>query len=288
MSTADYILSIRTAAALFGDDSKATYRRLVKEWHPDTCKDPKATAVFVHINALFHQGTIKEEVKLAGATLVFRDARALLRADGRCARIEALLADLRRAAPDLDRRLPTVKRSKTTAVLFTLPPGCVSIARVMQAYPDGIPPEHVAWMASRLFELVMELSTVGYTCCGIVPEALAVMVVEHGVLVLDWRFAQAVNAKVDALPRVLLPFAPAHQKAAPVLDLACVHRTALVLLGDPSGAGTALLRRDPPLPRKLLDWFRSAPGADPVEHYKEYRQLLTAVFGPPKYHTLKL
>ena len=288
--TAEQILSTRDPVVLFGTDQKKGFRKLALQWHPDRCSDPRADEVFRHITKVHAPpAPVRRLLKLAGGTLRFEEGeRALLRSDGLCGSVGPLLTTMSEAVPDLERRLPKVLRAKDNATIFKLPRGAVSMAKVMESYPDGLPPVHVAWIASRLYELVMEISHAGFCCCGLAPEALAVIVKPHGVLTLDWRFSCKAGEKMTAVPRLLVPLLPHDRIASPKFDLASIHRIALVLLGDPSGLGTILLRKDPPPPRKFLDWFRSAPVLEPVDHYRTYRQLLETVFGPPKYHKLVL
>lgn len=55
---AEEILSITKCGDLFpyGEDMvKTKYKELVKEWHPDTNANPKASDVFIKINELYNQ-----------------------------------------------------------------------------------------------------------------------------------------------------------------------------------------------------------------------------------------
>ena len=55
--TAEQILSISKCGDLFSnniDATKTKYKELVKEWHPDSNKNPKAQEVFQKITELYN------------------------------------------------------------------------------------------------------------------------------------------------------------------------------------------------------------------------------------------
>ena len=118
------------------------------------------------------------------------------------------------------------------------------------------------------------------------------LVKEHGVIALDYRFFVTTGTKMQQIPARLLPFVPPDKKACAEIDIQSASRIALILLGDPSGIGNVLLIRAKQHPELLnidfLNWFRAPPGSEPITYYKEYRRMLEKCFGKPKYHTLEL
>ena len=215
--SADQVLSCTDPKKLFGDDIIAGFRSLAQEWHPDKSKDPRAQEVLQHLLELREAGkrglklggAKEEKVAVAGGTLLFgMDEIVLSSPSGGCATARACLSFLEKASPDLSRRVPKVIDTSTDDGVLRMQrlPDTVSMAHVMQKHPGGLPQYHVAWMTSRLFELVMETSKIGGCIVGgLTPESLLVMVGEHGVIPVDWRFTLSLRSTVRKLPGPLVP-----------------------------------------------------------------------------------
>lgn len=296
--TATEILAAHDPRALFGDDVAAGYRRLAKEWHPDRNSAAEARKVFEHLTHLrdLATGAAFTKVAIPGGALLYRTDRIDLVSDAADAvPTAAVLKALAAASSDLSRRIPGVQSDPIDFATLTLirpPTRTVSMQTVREAYPTGLPAEHVAWVVSRLYEvLVRSHLDAKVACCGVTPESCLVMVKEHGVIPLDWRFATPVGMRLSRVPRPLVNLVPADKRASFAFDVACVNQTAIILLGDPSGIGNVLLRRDkslPEIPKPFLDWFRSASVTDPLDHYKAYRKMLESTYGKPSYHELNV
>jgi hypothetical protein len=300
--TAGEILRLTDPKVLFGANIDLDFRALARTWHPDTCKDPKALDVFQHLGKLreaAHRGLqldtpVVDRIDIPGGTLTFEKDKIVLQSpSGLCLNATRSLAWLRKASPDMLRRVPEVLSETDTRLELRALPDSISLAALLKKYPKGVHQRHVAWIVSRLFELVMESTKLGkVVCCGLVPESLLLLITDHGVVPLDWRFSIAVGSKLTQVPGALTGLVPKDKKATADLDLRSIHRLALILLGDPSGIGNVLLlkaRREPTeLSETFLNWFRAAPNPDPVVHYTNYRQMLEKVWGKPKYFKLEL
>lgn len=302
--TAEHILAVTDPKLLWGEDSTTRFRELAKEWHPDMCKDPNATKVMDHLMRLREaakrglklEGAKEETVIIPGGTVHFSlDAITLCSKVPTFEQAKLWIDNLRKLSPDLARRIPEPLLLSPEGTVLTLkrPPDTVSMTTVMHKYPEGVPQRHVAWIVSRLLELVMETHKIGRCVCGgLLPESMAVIVDSHGVIPLDWRFTIGNDSKLSRLPEALLSHVPKDKKARVIIDLAAVNRMAMVLLGDSSGSGNVLLLRAKKDPENMapgfLDWFRGPVSDDPVKHYENYRAMLMEVFGKPKYYKLEL
>lgn len=289
------ILAAKTGT-LFGANIAEGYRALARQWHPDLNKDPKATEVFAHLAKLkrFALEGHPEHFDIPNGKLTWTDTEIKLvsnSADG--LNTGAIMSGLRMSGEALEKRLLPVLHADATTVRLQRPPGFVPMSRLLTHFNGNVPQFHVAWIASRLYELAGHLHQSGGGCCaGILPETLGVLVKEHGVLALDYRFFAVRGTPMQQIPASLLSFVPKDKRACAEIDLRSASRVALILLGDPSGIGNALLMRAKQHPELLnidfLNWFRTPPGAEPISYYKEYRRMLEKCFGKPKYHNLEL
>lgn len=300
--TAGEILKLTDPKVLFSGDIDDAFRALARTWHPDTCRDVQALEVFKHLGKLRDAARkgirldtpVVSTVDVPGGVLFFEEKELRLQSPvGLCIVAGKSLRMLRKLSPDLLRRVPEPISDLDTSISFTRPDDSVSMLALLKKFPTGVPQRHVAWIVSRLFELVMETSKIGQiVCCGIVPESMLVLVKDHGVIPLDWRFAVPVGFKLVHLPGKIANLAPPDKRASVKLDLESVHRLALVLLGDASGIGNVLVLRAKKEPTELspvfLNWFRTPPNPDPVVHYTNYRAMLEKVWGKPKYYLLEL
>jgi len=286
--TAEQILNTRDAAALFGSDLKKGFESLVKIWHPDRNKDPKAVTVFKHILAV-RDGKLAalEEIAVPSGKIRVNNSTIEFVSVGDGERILAAVNST--SNPNFRKRVPCSISHAVDSVTFQRPSDTIMLPTLMKGYPSGLSPFHVAWVASRLYEhVMMQSATLRLLHGGIYADALLVSVADHGITPLDWRFNAPLGAKMRALPGPVASLAET-TIADITTDLKSVNRVALTLLGDPVGIGNALLPRvGKDIPAKFFNWFRGAVDADPECQYRNYRTMLEAVFGPPKYHKLEV
>jgi hypothetical protein len=302
------ILAASDPHAVFGDDVVIGFRHLARIWHPDHNASPDAPAVFGKLVKLRDRALGREPdevLVLPGGTLAWGAADVTLRSDaGDCVITGRVIESLRSVSPDLAKRVPGIISMDPGVVVFGRPPDAVPLAAVMRRH-QPVPQVHAAWIASRLYELVMIVSTKRDLVQGaILPESLMVLVKDHGIVPLDWRFAMAVGTDWKRAPAALVGNVPRNKRATWAFDLAAIHRVILILLGDPSGVGNVLLPRTRgglghdahaagTLSPAFLDWFRDIPRdipapPDMIDFYTRYRKMLEKVFGKSRYHKLEM
>lgn len=286
--TAEQILRTRDGAALFGADYKKGFESLVKTWHPDRNKDPKAADVFKHILAV-RDGKLPalEEIAIPRGKIRVNDDTIEFLSVGDGERILAAVNST--SNPNFRKRVPCSVSHTADAVTFQRPVDTIMLPTLMKGYPSGLPTFHVAWIASRLYEhVMMQAATLRLLHGGLYTDAILVSITDHGIMPLDWRFNAPLGAKMRALPGPVASLAET-PIADISTDLKAVNRVALTLLGDPVGIGNELLPRvGKDIPAKFFNWFRGAVDADPERQYRNYRAMLEAVFGPPEYHKLEI
>lgn len=202
--TAEQILRTRGGTALFGADHKKGFESLVKIWHPDRNKDPKAVDVFKHILAV-RDGKLPalEEIAIPRGKIRVNDdtIEFLSVADG-----ERILAAVNSTSnPNFRKRVPCSVSHTADAVTFQRPVDTIMLPTLMKGYPSGLPTFHVAWIASRLYEhVMMQAATLRLLHGGLYTDAILVSITDHGITPLDWRFNAPLGAKMRALPELIL------------------------------------------------------------------------------------
>ena len=291
MLSADAILAATRPEAIFGsEDPIVAFRRLALVWHPDHSTDPRAGSVVSKLVQLRDQALGKAELvfTIAGGKVAWAGQAIRFSCDENDAkRALQVSKHLASADPELAKRIIAPIGYATGALCFAAPPGFVPLP-ALQARYLSVPQGHVAWIASRLFEFVMlahKKARVG--CFAFSPESCALHPENHAIIPLDFRFVVDSGSQLSRVPGFLADLVPPDKGLHTSLDLAAIHRLALILLGDPSGIGN-LLRLKPDIHPTFLDWFRAAPVLDPIEHYSAYRRLLQDCFGKPKYLKLEL
>lgn len=297
--TADEILRITDPTTLMGADPVKAYRELARQWHPDRCQNPRAAEVMAYLEVLREAAIAgvntrhldPPTIELAQATLRFGRGKLTIAApDGGLQGYKGLHLAAG-VFPDLRRRLPTPGEADTDNVAeYARIQGMIPLTSIHAHFNGEIPQRHVAWICARLYELIMELAThLKVINGGLTWASCAVLPADHGVIPLDWRFARPIGAKMTSAPGELVALVPSDKKAAALFDLRSVGHLGICLLGDPSGVGNKLLLKNKAaLHPQFLSWFREEPSADPVQHYRRYRQRLQECFGPPKFHKLEI
>lgn len=284
------VLAARQPADIF---SRATYRTQLhahlKLLHPDVCALPHAAAATARLNEFAEQ--------LRALDNPTDDAGPLRRVDERTFRFEgtaALLAQSRAgygrlqrlpgaAAQHFRQYLPVGLDVQPTGHLLATGPGFVVPLSGLV-----LTPTHVGWVLSRLLEFAAWLHQEGLVHGGFTPESLALVPDTHGLVC--WSFYHLTplgRPLTTASARYLGWYPPAvfrDKKATPYVDVSLAQRTALYLLGDPSGHGVKLKKTVDP---RLID-FLLAPHVDAYTTLGEWRLLLTQLFGKRQFHPLIL
>ncbi len=155
--------------------------------------------------------------------------------------------------------------------------GFVSLRDVAQAYPSGIDPKHVAWIARRVWVAVDTAHAAGLVHGAIFPEHVMIHPTLHGVVLVDWSYSQAKGEKLKAA-------VPSYQKLGwygtafdkPLdhrLDIRQASHTLEMMLGD----------HDARPFRAFFNGCRVASTPTAGELYEEFEDLLTQVYGARKY-----
>jgi hypothetical protein len=272
--------------------SRANFRKeylaYLKLLHPDVCRLPGATDAVARLNLYVEQLEAARRFTddagplrvLPNNQLRFEGDPALLRQSQ--ANYERLMA--LRAPADLHfhKYLPSAMSWDGAHLLATPPARVVPLAGLV------LPPHHVAWVLSRLLELVAWLHQSGFCHAGLNPESLALVPETHGLVGLSFYHLARLNGPLTTISgkyRLWYPDAVfADKRATPGIDLALVQRTAVCLLGDASGNGVRLRAT---VDERLVN-FLLAPHHNAYKAFTEYRQLLRQLYPKREFHPLNL
>ena len=285
---AHILASTRAGQVLSRANYRAEYRALLKLLHPDVCHLPHATEAVTRLNAYAAQlEALYNFADDAGPLHLLPDGRLRFDGDEALLRLSASNYQKLRGLTDAASRhfgqyLPAGLAWEGPALLATPPARVVPLAGLV------LPPEHVAWVLSRLLELVAWLHQSGFCHGGLVPEALALVPETHGVVAVSFYHLTTLGGPLTTISGKYRHWYPdavfTAKRAAPGLDLALVQRTATYLLGDASGNGVRL--------RGLLDerllTFLLRPHHDAYQAFDDYRHLLRQLYPVPQFHPLIL
>lgn len=154
-------------------------------------------------------------------------------------------------------------------------PGSVSLTAVQRAYPRGVDAHALAWMASRLFEVLAWVHRQGVVHGAVLPGHVLIHPATHGMVLVDWCYAvldwraQAGGPHLEAVIRASRRWYPPEvfrrEPATPALDLYLAARTLVAL------AGGDALRGELPAhyPREMADLLRGCLHEDPTARFDD-------------------
>ena len=140
------------------------------------------------------------------------------------------------------------------------------------------PQRHVQWILSRLLEFAAWLAQEGYVHAGLHPESIWIVPETHGIIIGSFYHMTRRGARLKTVSAHYQNWYPApvftNKKATSQIDIELIKRTAIYLLGDPSGGGIKLQKIVSPA---LMD-FLLAEHSDVFHCYDDYRRLLKRNF----------
>lgn len=266
---------------------KDEYLNIVKEIHPDICKDKDATFAIQKLNELknkFDNG------------IVLSDETGTFKTNG-------YWADFKSDEPCLDWSFDNYKRFKTlkdkSSLVFSkyipsdsliLPDKTHRFIFDKRAVPlSGItlPQEHVNWILNRFLEYCSYLTEQTFVHCGLTPESVFIVPETHAIQVCSFYHLTRIASKVKTISGKYKNWYPAQlfteKLACPLIDIEMAKKIAIYLLGDTSGSGIKLRKTHNP---KFID-FVVKQHTSAHEAWTEYRELLKNNF-EKKFHSLNI
>jgi hypothetical protein len=150
--------------------------------------------------------------------------------------------------------------------------------RAVPLYSLQLPQEHVNWILSRMLECIAWLSEIGYVHAGITPESIFVVPETHGVIFTSFYHMTEIDRLLTTISGKYTPWYPAStfddKRAVPLIDIELAKKTAIYLMGDPSGSGIRLKKSHN---KEFID-FVICQHEEAYDTFKQYRALLDKLF----------
>lgn len=268
------------------------YKHYLKQIHPDRCPHPQAALATQQLNhwwAAYQQSLSYPDdagmVSYTPHSCTVRGSYTLLN-QSYC-HYSSLLSLNDAASRHFRQYLPTGAQLQHTHLRFSTSP----TQRIVPLAGLTLPPKHVAWVMSRMLEFITWLHQSAYSHNGIAPESLYIAPQSHGLICTSFYHLCRLGGRLTTLSAARKHWYDdavfRHKTALQSIDVAMAQRTAICLLGDPSGVGVRLKTSCPDLHPQYLQWLQT-PQHNSYQAFVAHRQLLGDLFGKPTFHVLDL
>jgi hypothetical protein len=156
-----------------------------------------------------------------------------------------------------------------------------SLIDVHRFYNNQIPDKHVAWILSRLYNLVCFLDYNKISHNALTIESLFVNPEHHGIFLYGgWWFSCPLGTQLRSVPKKVYNTMPYQSKSTAVadrrIDLETIRMVARQLLGDEYGA-KILGNRE--IPQVIKDWVLGKSGKTALGEYQLWDETLNEAYG---------
>ena len=304
MGTLKKVLNAECAGELFSRDSiKKQYREMLREIHPDICKDARAKEATEKLIELYERG-IKGEW-YTGATII-KNSKT-----GKRYRIKPIKEyDIGIGKMYLTKRYIIIeiereaykgrgnKEMESISGLGSLPVikyedwgnGITVIERGEEIplrefwnnYKCRIPAKVCAWIVTRLLSYACGLKMLGLVHCNITMDSVVVDLGRHGVkLCGGWCYCVKVGHKMigttQEVYRVMSPISKRDKKARFSTDIESIKALALRLMG----CNSRICSTSVPVP--IMEFLRSCSSENAIEELEKWEKALKDSWGARKF-----
>lgn len=297
------------------------FRRLAARFHPDVNKDPQASAVFAHLldlrdaalgggaartktterifrradgsrfamHAARAHGLDAGELLVGAASIAWRfEPGAADIAEAEISRIAAfrfadaaMEREMRRLLPKIARRVEL--EGGGILLVQARRPREVLLVDLIAAHGGAIPPEHVAWIGSGLFNLSCWLDWAGLVHGAIGPDTVLIDPATHDVrLVGGFGFAVETGRRPGALPARSLGLAPRLAVKGEVADRGLDGDLVRLTLREALGAAG---RATAP---EMMQALSMPPLRTAIADFKDWHALLERLWGRRRFQVMDL
>lgn len=170
-----------------------------------------------------------------------------------------------------------VTNKQRRAVVTNALPKFVSLQEVLDAYPNGIHPRHVAWITRRLWVALDVAHKAGVVHGAVFPENIMIHPEDHSVVLINWSYARPVGEQLKAVvPRYRDEGwygLSLNKKLDHRIDVKLAAKTMEAMLGN----------QDAKSFRAFFKGCQVASTPDAGSLFAEFEELLTQVYGERKY-----
>lgn len=161
---------------------------------------------------------------------------------------------------------------------------------VLNHYNGQMPDRHVAWIISRLLNIVCYIEYNGITHNGISLDTFFISPPLHGGALLGgWWYSVPTGSKMIGTSQdILALMSPESQRnkiSSIYTDLECVRSIGRELLGDKNGTRLLTMKA---APDPFIQWLRGTSLGNPKGTYKRWNEVLTESYGPRQFVALDI
>lgn len=152
-------------------------------------------------------------------------------------------------------------------------------------FGNAVPPKHVAWILSSLYNLCAFFKYNGIVHHSINLNTYFISPAKHkGVLLGGWWYHKGFDRRMKVVPKstydVMTLDTKKSKKATPITDLECVKLIGRQLLGSASGS---TLYSNPDIPKPMIQFLRTISSENAYKEYEAWTNVLQESFGPKKF-----
>ena len=304
MGTLEKVLNAECAGELFSRDSiKKQYREMLREIHPDICKDARAKEATEKLIELYERG-IKGEW-YTGATII-KNSKT-----GKRYRIKPIkeynigigkmyltkryiIIEIEREAykgrgnKEMESisglgSLPVIKYEDWGNGITVIERGEeIPLREFWNNYKCRIPAKVCAWIVTRLLSYACGLKMLGLVHCNITIDSVFLDIEGHGVkLCGGWCYCVKVGHKMigttQEVYRVMSPISKRDKKARFSTDIESIKALALRLMG----CNSRICSTSVPIP--IMEFLRSCSSENAIEELEKWEKALKDSWGARKF-----
>lgn len=196
--------------------------------------------------------------------------------------------------PALVDSFATLDRSPRRINVFRWEPGFHTLEQVHEQHPalDG---RHLAWIFKRLLTVLGFSHRQNRIHGAVLPCHTLIHAAGHGLRLVGWGRSVAVGRRIPSLPTRYHDWYPAEvqqqRPASPATDLFLAARCLVYLAGGDPVTSRMPEAVPPPMQRFFKTCLLESAAMRPDDAWalmEDFDELLHALYGPPKFHTLTL
>lgn len=323
------ILNITSYGDLFPPDldkAKTTYRNLCKRWHPDSPNGDKN--VFEHISMLFQQAEkdISEgryqasdyvEIKTADKTLKIKYLYKQVFELGTCyvcreniiyvlntgtdkfmenavKQINSLHYPNDKIKETMEHCFPVIhgqyKSNKGEPILVLKKDADTFPLSLLVKAMDNMPPEHAAWVITRLHNIECSLSYMEIVHNGIIVDNIFVNPYLHGICLFGgWWYAGNVGQKMIGTNTQVHNIMPIHVKNSRLYDTS-TDLEAIKQVGRTicCSSNPRIIMANANIPMPMRNFLIEGSSDDAIREYQKWEKSLDAAYGKRVFRTINI
>lgn len=174
---------------------------------------------------------------------------------------------------------------KKIGLLIEKPEDAYSLKDILNYYSSKVPPRHVMWILSSLYNITCFLYYNNLSHNGINIDNYYISPSNHiGFLLGGWWYTVPIDGKMLGVPSEIYSIMSPEMKSSKIgtflLDLESIRLIGRTLLGDKNGISFI---EDSDIPKLLIDWVRGVSSNNPMEEYKLWESVIKQSYGERKF-----